>query len=89
MKATVTSKGQVTIPSKIRDRLGIVEGTILEFDEEVSFLKAIPKFDETDMRQLLGSREDLPASTDYLDETRGKVSLPAFVNEDQLNETGD
>ncbi len=34
MKATVTSKGQVTIPKPIRDRLGISTGVELDFREE-------------------------------------------------------
>ncbi len=34
MKATVTSKGQVTIPKPIRDRLGITSGVTLDFREE-------------------------------------------------------
>ena len=29
--ATITSKGQVTIPKAIRDRLGLHEGTTVEF----------------------------------------------------------
>lgn len=29
--ATITSKGQVTIPKQIRDRLGLDEGTEIEF----------------------------------------------------------
>ena len=32
MKATVTSKGQVTLPKPIRDALGIDAGTILDFE---------------------------------------------------------
>ena len=32
MKATVSEKGQVTIPKKIRDRLGIRKGQVLEFE---------------------------------------------------------
>ena len=31
--ATVTSKGQVTIPQDVRERLGIVAGTRVEFAE--------------------------------------------------------
>lgn len=34
MKAIVAGRGQVTIPKKIRDRLGIVPQTVLEFHEE-------------------------------------------------------
>ena len=32
--ATITSKGQVTIPKKIRDKLGLQAGDILSFDIE-------------------------------------------------------
>ena len=34
MTATVSSKGQVTIPKELRDRLGIEPGTLLEFEAE-------------------------------------------------------
>jgi len=33
MRATVSSKGQVTIPKRLRDRLGIREGSVLDFSE--------------------------------------------------------
>ena len=29
--STVTSKGQITIPKAIRERLGLEEGSVLEF----------------------------------------------------------
>ncbi len=34
MKARVAERGQVTIPKRLRDRLGVRPGTILEFSEE-------------------------------------------------------
>ena len=34
MKATVSEKGQVTIPKALRTKLGIGPGTVLEFHEE-------------------------------------------------------
>ena len=34
MKATVSEKGQVTIPKRLRDRLGIRPGQVLEFEED-------------------------------------------------------
>jgi AbrB family looped-hinge helix DNA binding protein len=34
MKRVVSEKGQVTIPKRLRDRLGIRPGTTLEFDAE-------------------------------------------------------
>ena len=33
MKTTVSEKGQITIPKRLRDRLGLRPGTILEFEE--------------------------------------------------------
>lgn len=34
MKATVSQKGQVTIPKQLRDRLGIRTGEVLDFCDE-------------------------------------------------------
>ena len=34
MKASVSEKGQVTIPKAIRERLGLRPGTVLEFQTE-------------------------------------------------------
>jgi AbrB family looped-hinge helix DNA binding protein len=79
MKATLTSKGQITIPSAIRRRLGLEPGQVLEFDEEAPYLKAVPVFDEEAMRSLLGcSRNRLGRTSDeWLDETRGPADEPA------------
>jgi antitoxin PrlF len=40
MKAVVTERGQVTIPKRLRERLGIGPGTVLEFWEEADKLIA-------------------------------------------------
>lgn len=40
MNATLTSKGQITIPVAIRRKLNLQPGDLLEFDENASFLKA-------------------------------------------------
>ena len=34
MKAVVAERGQVTIPKRLRERLGIRPGTVLEFRED-------------------------------------------------------
>jgi len=34
MKAKVAERGQVTIPKRIREQLGICKGTVLDFREE-------------------------------------------------------
>jgi AbrB family looped-hinge helix DNA binding protein len=73
MKATLTSKGQITIPTAIRRRLGLQPGQILEFDEEAPYLLAVPVFDEEAMRALVGcTRGRLRKTSDeWLNETRG------------------
>lgn len=40
MKATVSQKGQVTIPKPLRERLGIRPGSILDFHDEQGRLVA-------------------------------------------------
>jgi len=40
MKAVVAERGQVTIPKRLRERLGIRPGTVLEFREEAERLVA-------------------------------------------------
>ncbi|MBS0265815.1 MAG: AbrB/MazE/SpoVT family DNA-binding domain-containing protein [Planctomycetes bacterium] len=38
MKATLTSKGQITIPAAIREKLGLKPGDQIEFDETATVL---------------------------------------------------
>ena len=75
MKATLTSKGQITIPTVIRRRLGLHAGQVLEFDEEAPYVLAVPVFDEEAMRAVIGcTRGRLRKTSDeWLDETRGRV----------------
>jgi AbrB family looped-hinge helix DNA binding protein len=40
MKAVVAERGQVTIPKRLRERLGIRPGTVLEFREDADRLVA-------------------------------------------------
>ncbi len=81
MRATLTSKGQITIPATIRHKLGLKPGQILDFDEHVPYLKAVPVFDEEEMRSVLGCATDtLGLSTSkWLDETRGPAELPPEI----------
>lgn len=79
MKATLTSKGQVTIPVGIRRRLGLRAGTVLDFDETASCLvarrvvdaKAWGRFGRT-------ARNPWPGKTaaEIVEELRGPVELP-------------
>jgi AbrB family looped-hinge helix DNA binding protein len=78
MKATLTSKGQITIPARIREGLGLKPGQVLDFDESAPFLKAVPVFDEDEMRSVVGCARRVlgRGSREWLDETRGSVELP-------------
>jgi AbrB family looped-hinge helix DNA binding protein len=73
MKATITSKGQVTIPVVIREKLGLKTGQLLDFDETAPFLKAVPVFDEDEMLSAVGCIKGRLGgdSKEWLDETRG------------------
>ena len=66
MKTTVSEKGQITIPKRLRDRLGLRPGTILDFEEANGRLiarKLIPA-DHLDM--LVGIVPSPPGGTDAL-----------------------
>ena len=72
MKAVVSQKGKVTIPKKLRDRLGIRPGELLDFDEEGGRLVA-RKAPVRDALDALYGIIDLGQSTDaFLHDLRGE-----------------
>ncbi len=42
MQTTITSKGQVTVPAKIRERLNLHTGDKLDFEIENGAIKVVP-----------------------------------------------
>jgi antitoxin PrlF len=73
MKAIVSEKGQVTIPKRLRDRLGIRAGEQLDFEEEHGRLVATKATRHDPVDAVYGILT-LPASVDELiDEMRGRV----------------
>jgi AbrB family looped-hinge helix DNA binding protein len=79
MKATVTSKGQITIPLPIRRKLKLHTGTVLDFDETADCLKATKRLDIDRMRSVIGiGHDELRDKTvlEWLDELRGPAQLP-------------
>ncbi len=79
MRATVTSKGQITIPLPIRRKLKLHKGTILEFDERADHLKATKCADAARMRSVIGiARKELAGKSvaQWVEALRGPVDLP-------------
>lgn len=79
MKATLTSKGQITIPLAIRKRLGLKPGHVLEFDENAPYLKATRAIDPAAWAEF-GKKAVNPwpelTSAQIIEELRGPVELP-------------
>lgn len=73
MTITITSKGQITIPTALRKRLGWKAGQKLEVDEKVPYLKATPAFDKKKMFSVIGCAKGqfTKGTRNWLEEIRG------------------
>ena len=58
MKTTVSEKGQITIPKKLRQRLGIRHGDVLEFEEENGRLVASKYLGDDPVAAVYGSMRE-------------------------------
>ncbi len=75
MTATITSKGQITIPAKIREKLQLKPGHVIEFDEGVPYLKASRIIDEREARKAIGCAKNALrgyTTEKWLSATRGR-----------------
>ena len=71
MKAKVAERGQVTIPKALRERLGIVPGTVLDFFEEQGRLIAKKTETVDAVDQVFGRLGRGRNTDDILQEIRG------------------
>ena len=55
MKATLTSKGQITIPIAIREKLGLKPGDQIEFDETATILVGRRVVNQAEWNQALSA----------------------------------
>lgn len=79
MQATLTSKGQITIPVQVRNRLHLKPGDVLEFDETAPFLKATKTIPPEAWAEFGREAKDPWEGMDIyavMDELRGPVELP-------------
>ena len=73
MKAIISQKGQVTIPKGCRDKLGLHQGTVLEFEAVDGKLVAV-KIPAEDVIEKWRGKGALPGNLDvddYLRQGRG------------------
>jgi AbrB family looped-hinge helix DNA binding protein len=87
MKAVVSEKGQVTIPKKLRDRMGIRPGQVLELDEERGNLvirKTLPSVDPVDA--VWGMLRGQFDTDDFIEELRGPGPQPGELPGDPRRE---
>lgn len=69
--AVVAERGQVTIPKKIQDYLGITPSTVLEFSVKDGAIIATKKIDSNPVDVVLGCLKPGKRSDAILDELRG------------------
>lgn len=73
MKATISEKGQVTIPKPIRHRMGLSAGIVVDFKEQQGKI-VVTKLSPSDpIEGLVGVIKSMDVDQ-YLDNIRGKVN---------------
>ena len=75
MTTTLTRKGQITIPAKIREKLQLRPGQVLQFDENAPYIKAYPRIDEEAARSVIGCAKNAlkgMSAEQWLSLTRGR-----------------
>ena len=75
MFATLTSKGQITLPKEIRDRLGLDAGSMLDFQvlEDNTIIARRVKPDARRIRGLLKSPHASPLTVVQMDEAVSRL----------------
>ncbi|MGH7411123.1 MAG: AbrB/MazE/SpoVT family DNA-binding domain-containing protein [Candidatus Methylomirabilis sp.] len=75
MKATVSEKGQVTIPKPLRERLGIRPGHVLDFRDEQGRLVATKVTPEDPVESVYGILKLGRPTDDVITSLRGKADV--------------
>lgn len=72
MKATVSEKGQVTIPKALRNRLGIRPGAVLEFEAEGGRLVARKTAQRDVLDSVYGTLRMAESVDEFIERIRGR-----------------
>ncbi len=74
IKAKITSKGQITIPKEVRDRLGLRPGDEVEFVEDSEGMRIQKEVAESPFAQYRGYLKKLRACDpdEFVEEMRGR-----------------
>lgn len=71
LRARVAQRGQVTIPKRLRERLGIRPGTVLLFTEQEGRLIAVKEANRDALDDIFGSMGRGRRTQQVLDDLRG------------------
>ena len=75
MKATVSQKGQVTIPKPLRERLGIRPGSVLDFRHEQDRLVATKVTAQDPVETVYGVLKLNRSTDELIASLRGKANV--------------
>jgi AbrB family looped-hinge helix DNA binding protein len=75
MTSTISSKGQITVPKAVRERLGLRPGVRVEFEltAEGALLRKGPRVGPRAVDRVLGIVKREAATDALIDEMRGRV----------------
>ncbi len=73
MNAIVAERGQVTIPKRIRDRLGISPKTVLDFHAENGRLVAVKAFPDNPVAKVRGCLSLSKSTNELINDMRGTL----------------
>lgn len=73
MKTTVSEKGQITIPKRLRERLGIRPGQVLDLEEEQGRLVATNVTPHDPVESVYGIRRLGRSTDDLITSLRGRA----------------
>jgi AbrB family looped-hinge helix DNA binding protein len=76
MKSRLGERGQITIPKRLRERLGLRQGQLLEIREQRGELVVTKSFENDPIDAVWGILDTGMSTDEMLDAMRGPADLP-------------